>query len=560
MISLSRFLALILTAGIQLLATTTARSEQPTLYYILDASGSMWERIEGTPRISIAKQTLSSLLQGTPDNVSSGLAVYGHRRKGDCTDIEEVIDIAPLDATTKDDALDRIASITARGMTPIAATIKQAISLLKNRETESTIVLISDGLESCGGDPCALTRNLKTSGVKFVIHVVGFGLDNKQADKLSCISEAGGGVYFTAENAAELFDALEKVQKSVIQKTEIEAEPIPKPPPQKVTSSSTSITIKVTGPGTVKLVPASWVKDPRYWALIDPESGKEAYQFKTSGTETQIVPSGTYQLAWRQTEYTSRTLELDEIIRVETGNITEVPLNTGIRLNLPQWVKRPKWWGLMSATNEPENPDIWFREIHEQLVPSGSYELLWKQTEYASSLVRLGSVEIKPDILNSVDVMTAIHLVRADWVPEKVKYWSLMDDQDNEVAWFRDFNPNFVPAGSYRLLYRQSKHGSTNSILGKVEVVEGKLTEFPLNTGVTFAVAEGTKAPKMIEFIRLDEESQPVSSVKLNNSWGPMLLQPGTYRIDFQAKNHGPVISIVESFELPQGTLVEIEM
>jgi len=530
------------------------------LYFILDASGSMWERVEGTPRIVIAKETLSSLIEQTPAEIRTGITAYGHRRKFDCSDIEEIVPLKSLDPMTKFRVQERISSLNAVGKTPITDSIRQTVDRLKSEEGESTIVLISDGLESCGKDPCALTTELKSAGINFVMHVVGFGLLKEQEQKLACIAEAGGGEFFTAGNAADLLNALTVVKESVVEQVELTPVPEPESIEQEVVSSSTSIKIQAAGPGTVKLIPAEWVQRPRYWALADPESGEEIYKFKNQGMDPQSVPSGSYRLVWSQTEYASNPQTLGDVIEVEKGKTTEVVLQTGIRLNLPQWVKRPRWWGLQSATDEPDDPQIWYRRLHEQLVPPGSYELLWHQLEYRSGTVNLGPVEILPDRLNDVTIANALQLVRADWVPEKLKYWSLIDEKDQEVAWFRDFKPNLVPVGTYRVVYRQSEYGSTNSILGTVEIKPDKLAKFPVNTGVGFIPQEGAKAPRAVEFIRLDGPEDADLSVKLKNSWGPMPLAPGTYRIDFQAKNHGPVMTIVESFDLPAGVFVEIEM
>ena len=543
-----------------LFSGTNAKAQGNVLYFILDASGSMWERVEGKPRIVIAKETLSSLIEQTPAEIRTGITAYGHRRKFDCSDIQEIVPLKSLDPMTKYRVQERISTLSAMGKTPITDSIRQTVDRLKTEEGRSTIVLISDGLESCGKDPCALTSELKSSGINFVMHVVGFGLTQEQEQKLSCISEAGEGKFFTAGNAADLLEALTVVKESVVEQVELTPVPEPEPVVQKVESSSTSIKIKAKGPGTVKLIPASWVQNPRYWALTDPGSGEEVYRFKNQGVEPQSVPAGSYRLVWFQTEYASNPQTLGDVIEVEKRKTTEVVLQTGIRLNLPQWVERPRWWGLQSASDEPGDPQIWYRRLHEQLVPPGLYELLWHQVQYGSGTVNLGSGEILPDQLNEVTVANGLQLVRAKWVPEKLKYWSLIDDNNQEVAWFRDFNPNLVPLGNYRVVYRQSPYGSTDSILGAVEITRGKLTKFPVNTGVGFVPQEGSKEPRMIEFVRLDGPEDAELSVKLKSSWGPMPLAPGTYRINLQAKNHGPVITIVDSFDLPAGVFVEIEM
>ena len=207
-----RLISVVIFLGL-LFPGATARAEGNVLYFILDASGSMWERVEGKPRIVIAKETLSSLIEQTPAEIRTGITAYGHRRKFDCSDIQEIVPLKSLDPMTKYRVQERISTLSAMGKTPITDSIRQTVDRLKTEEGRSTIVLISDGLESCGKDPCALTSELKSSGINFVMHVVGFGLTQEQEQKLSCISAAGEGKFFTAGNAADLLDALTVVKE-----------------------------------------------------------------------------------------------------------------------------------------------------------------------------------------------------------------------------------------------------------------------------------------------------------------------------------------------------------
>ncbi len=136
-------------------------------------------------------------------------------------------------------------------------------------------------------------------------------------------------------------------------------------------------------------------------------------------------------------------------------------------------------------------------------------------------------------------------------------------DADGQVA-FKvsnfEFKPQIVPEGEYQLVYRQSKHGATDSPLGAVTIKAGQLAKFPVNTGVGFSYADGAEPPYMVEFSRLNEAGEVEASVKLQKGWGPIPLQAGTYKVDYQAVRKGPVMTIVDSFDLPAGALVEIEM
>jgi len=177
------------------------------LLLILDASGSMWGQTDGENKIVIARRLLKDLAERLPEDSEAGLIAYGHRREGDCGDIETITPIGPLDKAA---LIERIESINPKGKTPITASIEQAVAALRQRGEPATVVLLSDGVETCGGDPCATVRQAKESGADFLLHVIGFDLAKENVAQLECAAQAGGGLYFPAENAQELASALEQ--------------------------------------------------------------------------------------------------------------------------------------------------------------------------------------------------------------------------------------------------------------------------------------------------------------------------------------------------------------
>ena len=80
--------------------------------------------------------------------------------------------------------------------------------------------MISDGEETCNDDPCGAVQQMRDSGIKFILHVVGFGVNDLQQQELSCLAEAGGGTYYPAEDAAALLNSFEQVQESIEQQVE----------------------------------------------------------------------------------------------------------------------------------------------------------------------------------------------------------------------------------------------------------------------------------------------------------------------------------------------------
>jgi len=200
----------------------TAESSGANILFILDASGSMWAKVEQKEKIAIAKDVMTNLIKELPERIKVGLEVYGHRSKGDCNDIEMM---APIGQEDKGTLIKRIQSIQPKGETPIAKSLEIAGEHLKEVEGETTVVLVSDGKESCKGDPCALVKALQGKGIKVTLHVVGFGVTSEEKQQLSCIAEAGGGKYFTAQNANQLKGALTEVKQKVIEKVETKVAP-----------------------------------------------------------------------------------------------------------------------------------------------------------------------------------------------------------------------------------------------------------------------------------------------------------------------------------------------
>jgi Ca-activated chloride channel family protein len=191
-------------------AKTSAGAPAGNLVFILDASGSMWGQVEGKAKIVIAKEVLTGLIQDLPDDAVVGLVAYGHRRKGDCNDVEELVPLGPID---KSKLIKIVQGLGAKGKTPISRSVRMTAERIKHLEDETTIILVSDGKETCDPDPCALVRELKEAGIRFVMHVIGFDVTEEERIQLECMAEAGGGEYFTAKTAKDFQMAATKAIK-----------------------------------------------------------------------------------------------------------------------------------------------------------------------------------------------------------------------------------------------------------------------------------------------------------------------------------------------------------
>lgn len=177
---------------------------------ILDGSGSMWGQLDNKTKIEIAQDTLAELIENLPDDVNAGLVAYGHRSEGDCNDVQTLVPLGPLNKAAMVKA---VRAIKPKGKTPITESVRQTAEGLRGVEGETTILLVSDGKETCAGDPCALVRELKASGINFVMDVIGFDVTDAERQQLECMAEAGGGAYYSAKNADQFRQAVLETSK-----------------------------------------------------------------------------------------------------------------------------------------------------------------------------------------------------------------------------------------------------------------------------------------------------------------------------------------------------------
>lgn len=201
-------LLLLTLASAGLAQSEEAVAEPAPLLLILDASGSMWGQIDGENKIVTAKRVLGELVDDLPTASQVGVVAYGHREKGDCDDIETLIPLGPMDAATVKSTIN---AIHPKGKTPITDSVEHALEVLKQADTQATMVLLSDGLETCGGDPCKAVRLAREQGMPFVFHVVGFDVEGKDLSQLQCMAQAGGGLFLSAEDGDQLASALDNV-------------------------------------------------------------------------------------------------------------------------------------------------------------------------------------------------------------------------------------------------------------------------------------------------------------------------------------------------------------
>jgi Ca-activated chloride channel homolog len=187
------------------------------LILILDSSGSMAAKMGGDSKLEIAKKAALNFVKNLADDVSLSIIAYGQKGSNStsdkavsCAGIEQVY---WLDKVKSDVVNEKISPLQPTGWTPIADSLQKAKDILDKypaTEYNNSILLISDGEETCGGDPVAKAKELNASNINFKIDVIGFDVGGTAEGQLKAISSNGGGVYYSARNSQELNDNMNK--------------------------------------------------------------------------------------------------------------------------------------------------------------------------------------------------------------------------------------------------------------------------------------------------------------------------------------------------------------
>jgi len=192
---------------------------------IFDASGSMAGKIDGQRKIDIAKDAAKKFISSLKgSDVNLGILVYGHKGSNNikdkavsCAGIEELYYIGQVDDRVANNKIDQFQPT---GWTPIADSFKRASEMLgkySGEQYNNSILLVSDGTETCDGDPVAEAKRLKDSGLNVTANVIGFDVAGVDEKRLQEIAKSGGGDYYSVKNRSD-FDFAFKKHHSFMEK------------------------------------------------------------------------------------------------------------------------------------------------------------------------------------------------------------------------------------------------------------------------------------------------------------------------------------------------------
>ena len=184
----------------------------------IDSSGSMNGQVSGGVKMDLAKNAVKKFAAGFPDNTPITLSTYGHKGTGNdkdkqlsCSSTEVMYETNTYNEQNFSAALNKFKP---SGWTPIAASIKAGYDDLKTKAAENTeniLYVVSDGIETCDGDPVEEARKLANSDLKVKVNIIGFNVDDEGQRQLKAAAEAGNGQYYTVNSKVELENTLNKL-------------------------------------------------------------------------------------------------------------------------------------------------------------------------------------------------------------------------------------------------------------------------------------------------------------------------------------------------------------
>ena len=188
----------------------TAQSERSActddVMIVFDASGSMVHDTAGEgSQIDLARSAAHKILPGVARNRQMGLMTFGPGPSDQCSNISLKV---PVQSNAAAPILAELDSIVTDGGTPLSAAVEQAAETLNYKNRRAVIVVITDGDETCGGDPCEVAKKLHENAPNLVIHVIGFKSNTGPALKSSCFADATNGMFVPSKSLEELTAAL----------------------------------------------------------------------------------------------------------------------------------------------------------------------------------------------------------------------------------------------------------------------------------------------------------------------------------------------------------------
>lgn len=213
-----RFLSLIVSICLFMrISAQTKPTIKPTrILFVFDASKSMTNKFQNISRMDGAKNLFYKFIDSLSKNKNYqfALRMYGHTVKyppGNCKDSKLIVPFAPNNQIL---IKQKVREAKPTGITPIEHSLTEAANDFKDNKTNNIVIIITDGIEECGGDPCKARQKLMEKGIVFKPFIIGIGLTPDQIKTFECV-----GDYYDYGNQSTFNDITKIIQEQKLNRT-----------------------------------------------------------------------------------------------------------------------------------------------------------------------------------------------------------------------------------------------------------------------------------------------------------------------------------------------------
>jgi Ca-activated chloride channel homolog len=540
---------------------------------VFDGSGSMWGRLDGDKKqskLELGREALRASLAKVSPSARYGLVSFGHRRAGDCNDVEVV---APLAVGDPSRIIAPLEKLNPRGRGPVVGALREAVKAL-GAGSQSSILLVHDNADNCRQDACELATEIAASHPRLKIHLVTLGIDADELERTVCLAKATGGRLFDIRDATGVAAAIDDAVKAAFGDAPV-AKPLvsaaaavvlaPVPPAIPSGPPGLSLSAKLSASARPLGVPVRW-------RVLKPDGETVAYE-GLSSQALAPVEAGTYVvegragLAMARFEATAAdkgptpvALTLDAAaVRVTVRDAKDGPPSSTALATLRR-----------TGAGEPNARPVWIGRAQDAdfVLPAGAYTLHIQDSliERDEAFTVAAGETVTRDVVLGAGRLELTAVTRPDGpAADAVTYLIAKDDPDapegrREIARSAAARPAFVlPAGTYYVTARSGPIEVRQRVgIGAGDVVK-KVVSLGLAKVVVAAEAPVGKAasqspvgkqPLSVRVLSLEGEPREIAR---GSALAPeFTLSAGRYRIE--AAIGGLNVKAVQDIDVEAGS------
>ncbi len=453
-------------AGLVLHGGPSMAADAPRIQIVFDGSGSMWGKIPGDAgaKYTLAREALRQKLPALDRTAQVGLVLFGHRRRGDCGDIEQAV--APQ-AADKGRLVAPLETLNPKGRGPLALALVAAADALPGSGANDSLILVHDDPDNCQGDPCATATELKRVRPRLVVHVVSIGMKPEDLQRMACVPRITSGQHFDAQDAAAVAPAIGEALRLASLATPA-GPPIAVPRPVEATRQPER------GPPGLRLSVAladggEPLGGPTEWRILRAESPSEPVIEITEAAPSISLPPGSYIVEARR-DFVEQKLAVE--VGASRPTRAVVVLNAGIvQLSDPPFVGNG--YGNPAVISLEERREggaarvLWVgpAQAKELVVPAGTYRVVLQDGQFRTErmiVVPSGSKGAPPLGVGTGRIRLDARDNAEAGDPAGLVLFQVLEDDPaapggrREVARSAAISPQFtLPAGTYHLVARK---------------------------------------------------------------------------------------------------------